>query len=175
MNRDEKVAIITELNDSFNRAKFAVVADYCGLKVSDFRRIRVELKNCNSEIKVAKNTLLKRAVQDTGNAELSNDFAGTTAVVLAYADPVEPAKVLTKFAGDNEKFKIRCAVLEGEKISAEKIEALSKLPSKEVLLGQLLSTWKSVPTGLVQVLSGVPRTFAYALQALKEKKEAAEN
>ncbi|EKD33665.1 MAG: hypothetical protein ACD_75C02630G0001 [uncultured bacterium] len=92
---------------------------------------------------------------------------------MAYADPVAPAKVVTKFADENEKFKIRSAVLDGEKIGVERLIALSKLPSKEVLLGQLLSTWQNVPTGLVQVLSGVPRTFAYALQAIKDQKEAA--
>ncbi len=175
MNRDEKVTIVSELSESFNRAKLAVVADYCGLKVSEFQKIRIELRNCNSEIRVAKNTLLKRAVTDTGNAALSDYFSGTTAVIMAYADPVEPAKVVTKFANDNEKFKIRSAVLDGEKIGVDKLVALSKLPSKEALLGQLLSTWKSVPTGLVQVLSGVPRTFVYALQAIKDQKEAADN
>ena len=173
MNRDEKVTIVSDLNTSFNRAKLAIVADYCGLKVSDFRKIRVELKNCDSEIRVAKNTLLKRAVTDTSNDALSSDFTGTTAVVMAYADPVAPAKAVTKFADENEKFKIRSAVLDGEKIGVERLIALSKLPSKEVLLGQLLSTWQNVPTGLVQVLSGVPRTFAYALQAIKDQKEAA--
>lgn len=175
MNRDEKVTIVSGLNDSFNRAKLAVVADYCGLKVSEFQKIRVELKNCDSEIRVAKNTLLKRAVTDTGNASLSAYFTGTTAVIMAYADPVAPAKVVTKFANDNEKFKIRSAILDGETIGVDKLVALSKLPSKEALLGQILSTWKSVPTGLVQVLSGVPRTFVYALQAIKDQKEAAAN
>ena len=175
MNRDEKVTIVSDLSQSFSRAKFAVVADYCGLKVSEFQKIRVELKNCNSEIRVAKNTLLKRAVTDTGSAALGDDFSGTTAVIMAYADPVEPAKVVTKFANDNEKFKIRSAVLDGEKIGVDKLIALSKLPSKDVLLGQLLSTWKSVPTGLVQVLTGVPRTFVYALQAIKDQKAATDN
>ena len=98
MNRDEKVTIVSDLNESFNRAKLAVVADYCGLKVSEFQKIRIELRNCNSEIRVAKNTLLKRAVTDTGNAALSDDFSGTTAVIMAYADPVEPAKVVTKLS-----------------------------------------------------------------------------
>lgn len=175
MNRDDKLAIISDLNNSFNRAKLAIVADYCGLKVSDFRKIRVELKKCDSEIRVAKNTLLKRAVSDTSNSALSSDFAGTTAVVMAYADPVAPAKAVAKFADENEKFKIRSAVLDGEKIGVEKLIELSKLPAREVMLGQLLSTWKNVPTGLVQVLSGVPRTFVYALQALKDQKEAAGN
>ena len=175
MNRDDKLAVVSALNDSFSRAKFTVVADYCGLKVSELQKIRVELKNCDSEIRVAKNTLLKRAVTDTGNAALSDDFTGTTAVVMGYADPVAPAKVVAKFADDHKKFIIRCAALDGEKIGVDELIALSKLPTKEVLLGQLLSTWSNVPTGLVQVLSGVPRTFVYALQAIKDQKEAASN
>ena len=104
---------------------------------------------------------------------MSDDFTGTTAVVMSYDDPVAPAKAVAKFADDHKKFIIRCAALDGEKIGIEELIALSKLPSKEVLLGQLLSTWSSVPTGLVQVLTGVPRTFVYALQAIKDQKEAA--
>lgn len=175
MNRDEKVAIVSELTESFNRAKLTVVADYCGLKVSEFQQVRIELKNCDSEIRVAKNTLLKRAVTDTDSATLSDSFTGTTAIVMGYSDPVGPAKAVTRFAEDHDKFVIRSAALEGEKIEIEELIALSKLPSKEVLLGQLLSTWAGVPTGLVRVLSGVPRTFAYALQAIKEKKESGDN
>ncbi len=152
MNRDEKVAIVSELSESLGRSKLTVVADYCGLKVSEFQKVRVELK-----------------------AELSGDFTGTTAVVTAYSDPVGPAKAVTRFAEDHDKFVIRSAALDGEKIDFEKLVALSKLPSKEILLGQLLSTWSSVPGGLVQVLAGVPRTFVYALQAVKEQKETGSN
>jgi large subunit ribosomal protein L10 len=175
LNRDDKLALVSELNNSFNRAKLTVVADYCGLKVSELQKIRIELKNCDSEIRVAKNTLLKRAVTETGNAALSDYFTGTTAVIMGYADPVAPAKAVAKFADDHKKFIIRCAALDGEKIGVDELIALSKLPTKEVLLGQLLSTWNNVPTGLVQVLTGVPRTFVYALQAIKDQKEAANN
>lgn len=173
MNRDEKATLVSQLNDSFSRAKFSVVADYCGLKVSELQQIRKELRDCDSEIRVAKNTLLKRAAVDTDSAVLSDDFTGTTAVVTAYSDPVGPAKVLTKFAEDHEKFVIRAVALEGEKIDTGRLDALSKLPSKEILLGQLLSVMNNVPTGLVQVLSGVPRTFVYGLQAIKDQKEQA--
>lgn len=172
MNRDEKVTLVSELNDSFSRAKFTIVADYCGLNVSEIQQIRVELRSCDSEIRIAKNTLLRLAAENTDQSELKDDFVGTTAVVLSYDDPVAPAKAIAKFAKDFAKFEIRAAVLDGVKISVDELIALSKLPSKEVLLGQLLSTWNNVPTGLVQVLSGVPRTFVYGLQALKEKKEA---
>ena len=175
MNRDEKSAIVSELNDSFSRAKFTVVADYCGLSVSELQKLRVELRNCNSEIRIAKNTLLKRAVTETDSALLSDDFTGTTAVVMAYDDPVSPAKALAKFADDHEKFQLRTAALEGGKLTTDEIIALSKLPSKDALLGQLLSVMNAVPTGLVRVLSGVPRTFLYGMQAIKEQKEQAEN
>ncbi len=173
MNRDDKATLVSQLNDSFSRAKFSVVADYCGLKVSELQQIRKELRDCDSEIRVAKNTLLKRAAVDTDSAVLAEDFSGTTAVVTAYSDPVGPAKVLAKFAEDHDKFVIRAVALEGEKIDNDRLVALSKLPSKEVLLGQLLSVMNNVPTGLVQVLSGVPRTFVYGLQAIKDQKEQA--
>ncbi len=173
MNRDEKSAIVAELNEMFNRAKFSVVADYCGLTVSELEKVRNELRGCDTEIRIAKNTLLKRAVADTACESLIEDFSGTTAIVMAYDDPVSPAKVLAKFAEDHKKFELRSAVLEGEKITVDNILALSKLPTKEVLLGQLLSVMNGVPTALVRVLSGVPRTFLYGLQAVKDQKEQA--
>ena len=175
MNRDEKASIISELNGSFDKSKFAVVTDYCGLTVSQLQNIRIELRKCDAEIRVAKNTFLKRAVADTPSSCLTEDFSGTTAVVLAYSDPVEPAKVVTKFADDNEKFIIRGAALDGERITVDGLRALSKLPGRDVLLGQLLSVINAVPTGLVRVLSGVPRTFLYALQAISDKKSASDN
>ena len=173
MNRDDKSAVVSELNDSFSRAKFTVVTDYCGLTVSELQELRIQLRSCGSEIRIAKNTLLKRAVSDTTSDVLLEDFSGTTAVVMGYDDPVGPAKALAQFAEAHEKLQIRAAVLEGERISSDELIALSKLPSKDVLLGQFLSVLNSVPTGLVQVLSGVPRTFLYGLQAIKEQKEQA--
>ncbi|MBT8333008.1 MAG: 50S ribosomal protein L10 [Desulfobacterales bacterium] len=173
MNRDQKSAIVTELNELFTRAKFSVVTDYCGLKVSELEKIRTELRGCNSEIRIAKNTLLKRAVTDTACESLTDEFTGTTAIVVAYDDPVIPAKVLAKFAEDHERFQLRSAVLEGEKITVDNIVSLSKLPSKEILLGQLLSVMNGVPTALVRVLSEVPRTILYGLQAIKDQKEQA--
>ena len=173
MNRDEKAAIVAELNESFNRAKFSVVADYCGLTVSDLEKIRRDLRETSSEIRIAKNTLLKRAVADTSCESLADDFTGTTAIVMSYDDPVAPAKVLAKCAEDFDKLQLRSAVLEGEKITVDDMIALSKLPSKEVLLGQLLSVMNGVPTAFVRVLSAVPQNLLYGLQAVKDQKEQA--
>ncbi|MGA7277178.1 MAG: 50S ribosomal protein L10 [Desulfocapsaceae bacterium] len=173
MNREEKAAIVAELNDSFNRAKFSAVADYCGLTVADLEKIRRNLREASSEIRIAKNTLLRRAVADTSCESLIDDFTGTTAIVTSYDDPVAPAKVLAKCAEDYKKFQLRSAVLEGEKITVDDMIALSKLPSKEVLLGQLLSVMNGVPTAFVRVLSAVPQNLLYGLQAIKDQKEQA--
>ena len=171
MNREEKVAEVEELSGKFAKAKIAIVADYKGLTVPVLQELRHNLRRNDAEFRVAKNTLLIRAVEDTDFQGLQEHFVGATAVAVSYGDPVTPAKILADFCKDHPELKIRSALLGGKLLSADDITALSKLPSKEVLLGQMLSVMNAVPTGLVQVLSGVPRTFLYALQALNEKKE----
>ena len=175
MNREEKVAEVAKLSGKFAKAKIAIVADYKGLTVPVLQELRHNLRKSDAEFRVAKNTLLARAVADTEFKGLQEQFVGTTAVTVSYGDPVVPAKILTDFAKDHPELKIRSASLDGKLLSADDITALSKLPSKEVLLAQMLSVMNAVPTGLVRVLSGVPRTFLYALQAIKEQKEQAAN
>ena len=175
MNREEKAAEVVELSGKFEKANIAIVTDYKGLTVTVLQELRHNLRRNDAEFRVAKNTLLIRAVEETDYAGLQEHFVGTTALTVSYGDPVAPAKILTEFSKDHPELKIRTAVLDGKLLSADEITALAKLPSKEVLLSQMLSVMNAVPTGLVQVLSGVPRTFLYALQAIKEQKEQATN
>ncbi|MBA3014139.1 MAG: 50S ribosomal protein L10, partial [Proteobacteria bacterium] len=160
-----------ELSDKFAKASIAVVSDYRGLTVTEFEELRIALKKCDSEVKVAKNTLLRKASQSTPFESLNDHFKGTTALSLAYGDPVAPAKVLIDFAKTHSKLAIRSAVLEGKVLTFEDLSALSTLPSKEVLLGQLLSVMQAVPTGFVRVLNAIPQKFVYVLQAVKDQKE----
>jgi large subunit ribosomal protein L10 len=171
LNREEKVSVVEELSDKFTRASIAVVSDYRGLTVSEFEQLRIALKKCDSEVKVAKNTLLRKATQSTSFASLSDHFKGTTAVALAYGDPVSPAKVIVEFAKSHQKLSIRSAILDGKVLSIADLTALSILPSKDVLLGQLLSVMQAVPTSFVRVLNAIPQKLVYALQAIKEKKD----
>ena len=171
MNRDEKTSIVEELSDKFAKAKIAILSDYRGLTVSDFEELRISLKKCGSEVKVAKNSLLKRAATGTSFEILSEHLKGTTALTLSNDDPVGPAKVLSAFAKEHEQMQIRCAVLEGKSLSMEDLVALSKLPSKEVLLAQLLSTMQGVSTNFVRVLNAIPQKMVYMLQAVKDQKE----
>ena len=171
MNRDEKASVVQELSDKFAKASIAVVSDYRGLTVSEFEELRIALKKCDSEVKVAKNTLLRKASHSTSFAPLGDYFKGTTAVSISYGDPVSPTKVLVDFAKIHEKLRIRSAVLDGKVLSIADLTALSTLPSREVLLGQLLSVMQAVPTSFVRVLNAIPQKLVYALQAVKDKKE----
>jgi large subunit ribosomal protein L10 len=171
LNRDQKTDVISELNETFSKAKFAVVADYRGLKVTELEKLRKNLRENDAQIQVAKNTLLRLAVKGTAYEGLSDSFRGTTAVAIGFKEPVGPSKVLTAFATEFNAFSIRSAILEGSVLTAEDVLSLSKLPSKEELLAKLLGTMAAVPTGFVRVLSAVPQKLLYALTAIKEQKE----
>ncbi|MEJ2689462.1 MAG: 50S ribosomal protein L10 [Deltaproteobacteria bacterium] len=171
MNREDKASTVAELSDKFARATFAVATDYRGLKVPVFQEVRKELKKNNAEIRVAKNTLLRIAVEGTPYEALKEHFTGTTAVTVSYDDPVSPAKVLVDFVKDHPELAIKAAVLNGKNLTEEELKALAKLPSKEILLAQLMSVMLAVPTGFVRVLNAVPGKMVYLLQALKDQKE----
>ena len=86
--------------------------------------------------------------------------------------PLPRQKVLTEFVKENDKFEIKVGVLNGKMIDVNGIKALSALPSREVLLAQVLSAMNAVPTALVTALSDVPRRMVNVIQAIKDKKEA---
>ncbi|MCI5164522.1 MAG: 50S ribosomal protein L10 [Candidatus Electrothrix sp. GM3_4] len=171
MNRESKAKKVDELKDTFAKAKFAVVADYRGLKVNEFEQLRVSLREQGGQLQVAKNTLLKLAVQGTDFEGLTQDFTGTTAVAFSFDEPVGSAKALADFTKENEALVVRSAIFEGKVLNADDLVALSKLPSKDQLLGQLCGVLAAVPTKLVRTLNAAPSNLVYALQAIKDQKE----
>jgi len=171
LKREDKASVVQELSDKFAKAKIAIVTDYRGLTVSEFEELRTTLRKCDSEVRVAKNTLLRRAAEGTAFEPMSGDFKGTSALTVSYDDPVAPAKALVDFAKDHQALAIRSAVLDGKLLNIDDLVALSKLPSKDVLLGQLLSVMQAVPTSLVRVLNAVPQKLVYGLQAICDQKE----
>ena len=170
MNRDDKATIVEELNGKFAKAKIAIVSDYQGMPVPVLEGLRCELKKNNAEIRVAKNTLLRRAVEGTEFESIVESCKGTTAVTMSYEDPVAPAKVVVDFAKDNPQLVIRAACMDGQDLSVDDLVALSKLPSREALLASLLSVMNGVPTSFVRLLNGVPCKMLYALNAVGEQK-----
>lgn len=170
---DEKKKIVQDLREKFLKTKVLIVSDYKGLQVESLNSLRRKLRDAGIEFQVVKNTLLRRASQETDVALIQDAFKGPSAIALSYDDPVVPAKVLTQFAKENQKLELRIGVMGGKVIDLNGIKTLANLPSREVLLSQLLAVMNAVPTSFVRVLSAVPSGLLNVLQALKAKKEEA--
>jgi large subunit ribosomal protein L10 len=173
LDLEGKKEIAQDLHDRLSRSQIVILTDYKGLDVTSVTKLRKELTDENVEYQVVKNTLLTIASEDTDAALIKEYFKGPNAIALGLEDPVSPARVLIKFAEENDKLEIKAGVMGGKVLNPEDIKALSKMPSREILLGQVLSAMNGVPTSLVNVLSGVPRQLMNVLQAIKEQKEAA--
>lgn len=173
MKLQEKQAIVEELQEKFRRSRVIIVTDYKGLNVEKMNALRRKLREEDVEYRVVKNTLLVRAAQDTDVAALEPHFTGPSAIAMSFEDPVAPAKVLTDFAKENDKLEIKVGLLRGKVLEMADIKALSSLPSREALLGQLLSVMNGVPGGFVRTLAAVPQGLVNVLTAIKDQKEAA--
>ena len=172
MDINEKKRIAADLQGRLKKSTIVILTDYKGLDVSAMNDLRTKLRKANAEYQVAKNSLLVRASEGNDVALIKDQFKGPSAIALSYDDPVGPAKVITDFVKENAKLEVKVGVLNGKVIDVAGIKALSSLPSKEVLLAQVLSAMNSVPTSLVTALSDVPRRLVNVLQAVRDQKEA---
>ena len=173
MNLTTKKEFVEKLNLRLSEVEIALIVDYKGLNVEEMTQLRNDLRKEGAQLEVVKNTLLSMASEGTSVSVIKEFLKGPNAIVTSAEDPVAPAKVLVKFAEDNKKIEIKAGAMNGKVLAIDDIKALAKMPPKEVLLGQLLSTMNAVPTSMVRVLSGVPSSFLNVLNAVKEQKEAA--
>ena len=173
MRIEEKQQIAEDLRDRLSKSAIIVLTDYKGLDVAAMNDLRRKLRAEEIEYQVVKNTLLIRAAEDNDIALIKDYFKGPSAIALSYDDPVAPAKVLSEFAKENDKLEIKAGVMNGQVLDANAIKALAKLPSREVLLGQLLSALNAIPTSFVRTIAEVPRSFVSVLAAIRDQKEAA--
>lgn len=170
MDRRTKEQIVSELQGKLKEAKLGVLTSFSGMNVAKMETLRTALRKSNAELKVVKNTLLGIASKETDFSILADHFKWPVAVVLSHKDPVGPTKVLIDFAKKNPELEIKIGVLDGKLLTKSDISALAELPSRDVLLGKLVSVMAAVPTSFVTVLSGVPRSFVQVLNAYCEKK-----
>ncbi len=170
MNQTEKSEIINGVKEGLDRSTVAIATHYRGLTVAQMTRLRNEIRQAGAEMRVVKNTLAKRAIKGSQFEPLGQVLTGPT--VMAFAkDPVAPAKVLTEFAKKHPLLVVQGGVLNGVFMTPEDIIELSKLPSREVLLGRLLGTMMNPIQGIVGVLAAVPSGFVRVLDQIRAAKE----
>jgi len=162
LNRSEKQAVIEEVSALAAKAQTLVMAEYRGITVADLTKLRVDARSKGVSLSVLKNTLARRAVSGTSFEAGADQMSGP--LIYGFSeDAVAAAKVVADFAKTNDKLVIRGGVFSGKALDVNGVKQLANIPSKEVLLAQLL--------GLMQ--SPISRT-ARVLAALAEKKGEAQ-
>ncbi len=149
---EQKEKLVNDLAEKMKAAKSGVIVDYCGITVDKDTALRAELRKAGVDYTVIKNTYIKRAAEIAGIEGFDPYLEGMTAFALSNEDPLAPAKVLCKFAEENDTFKVKVGMMDGQVMEAAEVEALSKIPSKEVLIGKILGSIQGPLYGLAYVL-----------------------
>jgi large subunit ribosomal protein L10 len=170
--RPEKANIVSDLSEKLNRSPFVLVTDYQRMKVDQFGELRNRLAPAGAEVRVVKNSFLKRAMVDSGMPDVSDKLTGQTAIVLGENDVAPVAKILKLFAAEFKIATLKIGVVDKAVLSTADVEALAELPSREILLSQLLGLLLAPATRLVRVLNEPASAFARLLKAKGDKDEA---
>lgn len=155
MTRATKEQEVKGIVEKFAKAKGAFIVDFKGMKVEQVTSLRKKLNTAESEMKVIRNTLAKRALKDHPAAEkaLSSSFKGTNAIVFSYGEVNATAKTLAEFAKDVEVLQIKTGMMDGEALDSNKIKFLATLPGKDQLRAQFLSVLQATGSKLARCLN----------------------
>lgn len=170
MNRAQKQQEVDTLREALSEVDALFLADYRGITVEEANTMRREFREKGCTYKVVKNTLLKRAVEDTPLEEIGQLLAGPTAMAYSSDDPLQPAKVLVKYVKEYKPLEIKGAFFEGFR-SPEEVVELSKMPGKDELRSKLLATMLAAPQNLLRLFLGAPQRFLMVLDARKRDLE----
>ncbi|TWH47025.1 50S ribosomal protein L10 [Sporomusa sp. KB1] len=171
----EKLQTVAEIKEKLSTTQGAVLTNYRGLTVAQDTKLRRQLREAGVEYRVFKNTMTRIAAKEAGIEGLDPYLEGPTAIAMSYTDPVAPAKVIADFVKENklQTLEVKAGLVEGKVIDANSVKALASLPSREVLIAQVLAGMQAPVAGFVNVLSGSLRNLVYALEAVRKQKESA--
>ncbi len=176
MPTDEKVSAVEELTRLISRSQGFYLADFTGLDVPDVTRLRKRLRDEDIIYRVVKNRLAVIAVKNAGIQGLEEVLQGPTGLASSETDPVAAVRLLHEFASETDGLpRVKGGFADGRVFREDQLEALARLPSREVLLGQLVSSVQSPLSGLVFCLGGLIQSLVMVLNEIAGKKgEAAE-
>ncbi len=170
-----KVENVAELRELVGQTQAAILTDYRGLSVAELTELRKKLRDSDTEFRVVKNTLFRRAAAGLLPVDqLDEHLSGPTAIGFAKGDPVGAAKVLVDFARDHKAMSLKAGVLGGRVYDAAQVEALSKTPPRDVLIAQMLGSLNGPISGFVGTLGGIISNFVFTLQAVADKQGGGE-
>ena len=169
--RPEKNLIVEEIKSRVDSTPYVLLTDYTGMQVPQFNELRSRLGGVKAELRVVKNTLLRRALKDSNLPDLESYLHGQSAVVIGEADVSAAAKVLKNFTAEFQKPKLKVGILDKVVLSESEIVALADLPSKEVLQAKLLGLLLAPASMLVRLINTPASQVAQVLKAYSDKGE----
>jgi large subunit ribosomal protein L10 len=174
MNREQKTAAIAEIAAHIDEAHAVFAVDYRGISVPQIAELRAKLRDADATFKVVKNSLTERAADDAGAAMLKDYLEGPTALTFVRGDAATAAKAIADYARATQLLPFKGGLMDGAVIDVEQIRALARLPSRDVLYGQLVGVVASPISGVVRTLSALIGGLASALGQVRDKKESGE-
>ena len=170
---EDKKQIVSEVNEAANSALSAVLADYRGVTVSDMTELRKTARENKVYLRVVRNTLLKRAVEDTDFECISEVLVGPTILAFSQEDPGAAARVLKDFAKENDDFEIKALSIGGKLLDAGDIDVLAKMPTYDQAVSMLMSVMLAPVTKLARTFNEVPSKVTRAVAAVRDQKQEA--
>jgi large subunit ribosomal protein L10 len=174
MNREQKAAAIAEIAANIEESQAVFAVDYRGISVPQVAELRSKLREADATFKVVKNSLTERAADQVGAQTLKALLEGPTALTFVRGDIATAAKAVADYGRATQLLPFKGGLMDGAAIDPEQIRSLSRLPSREVLYGQLVGVVASPISGLVRSLGGLLGGLAVALGQVREKKESGE-
>ncbi len=171
MNREQKAAAIAEIATNIDESQAIFAVDYRGISVPQVAELRAKLREADASFRVVKNSLTERAADETGKPELKAFLEGPTALTFVRGDAALAAKAVADYARATQLLPFKGGLMDGGEVDAEQIRAISRLPSREALYGQLVGVVASPISGLVRTLGALVGGLAVALGQVREQKE----
>ena len=172
LNRQDKAAVIEEMSALIAKSSAIVIAEYRGLTVEAITKLRADARKQGVQLRVVKNTLVRRAVAGTPYEGLADQFVGPLIYSLS-ADPVAAAKVLHNFAKSNDKLVIKGGAMANYVMDVAGVEQLASMPSRDELLAKLMATMNEPIAKFVRTINEVPARFVRTVAAYRDAQEKA--
>lgn len=174
MNREQKAVVIDEITTNINDSQAIFAVDFRGITVPEAAELRDKLRAVDASFRVVKNSLTERAADQAGVAELKSLLAGPTALTFVRGDAATAAKAIADYARITQKLAFKGGVMDSQLLAPDQVTQISRLPSRDILYGQLVGLVASPLTGLVRTLNALVGGLAVALAGVLEKKESGE-
>lgn len=176
MTKQDKEQSVLEIKEKLNKASSIYLTDFSGLTVAESNELRDELFIAKVDFKVLKNTLVKKALEQSDgrfndqSEKLNENLKGPTGIIFAYDDPVSPAKIIKKFFDKGEKPKLKLAVVENVAYESKQLNQLAALQSKPEIISSIVGSLNAPISGIVGAINAVIRDFASIVEEVAKKK-----